>query len=63
MIFSDGCLLFVAMATRYMILQSILFLNHVIQQLLFVYDDKRYLYQSTKIVRNLPQNTYKSKIM
>ena len=63
MIFSDGFLLFVSMATRYMILQSILFLNRVKQQLFFVYDDKRYLYQSTKIVRNLSQNSYKSKIM
>ena len=46
------CVLFVAMATRHMILYSILFLNHEIQGLLFMYDDKRYLYQSTKVDKN-----------
>ena len=46
------CVLFVAMATRHMILYSILFLNHEIQGLLFMYDDKRYPYQSTKVDKN-----------
>ena len=36
------------MATRRMNLQSVLFLNHEKQELLFKYDDERYLYQSTK---------------
>ena len=63
MIFSDGCVLFVAMATRHLILQSILILNRVIQEMLFMYDDKRYLYPNIKIAINLPQNTLKSKIM
>ena len=44
--------LFVAMATRRLNLQSVLFLNHEIQELLFKNDDERYLYQSTKVVKN-----------
>ena len=40
------------MATRRLNLQSVLFLNHEIQELLFMYDDERYLYQSTKVVKN-----------
>ena len=46
------CVLFVAMTTRHMILQSILFLNYNIQGSLFMYDDKRYLYQSTIVDKN-----------
>ena len=45
-------MIFVAMATRLLNLQSVLFLNHEIQELLFRYDDERYLYQSTKVVKN-----------
>ena len=63
MIFSDGCVLFVAMATRHLILQSILILNRVIQEMFFMYDDKRCLYLTIKVAINLPQNTLKSKIM
>ena len=48
---SDVCYL-LPWATRHLILQSILFLNHEIQGLLFMYDDKRYLYQSTKVYKN-----------
>ena len=44
--------LFIAMTTRRLNLQSVLFLNHEIQELLFKYDDERYLYQSTKVVKN-----------
>ena len=47
-----SCVIFVAMATRRMNLQSVLFLNHEIQELLFKYDDERYLYQSTKVAQN-----------
>ena len=47
-----GYVIFVAMATRRLNLQSVLFLNHEIQELLFKYDDERYLYQSTKIVKS-----------
>ena len=43
--------IFVAIATRRLNLQSVLFLNHEIQELLFMYDDERYLYQSTKVVK------------
>ena len=43
--------MFVAMATRRLNLQSVLFLNHGIQELLFKNDDERYLYQSTKVVK------------
>ena len=39
------------MATRRLNLQSVLLLNHEIQELLFKYDDERYLYQSTKVVK------------
>ena len=39
------------MATRRLNLQSVLFLNHEKQELLFQYDDERYLYQSTKVVK------------
>ena len=48
--FLDGSVLCVAMATRHRILQRTLFLNRVIQELLFMYDDKIYLYQSTQVV-------------
>ena len=41
-----GYVIFVAMATRLLNLQGVLFLNHEIQELLFKYDDERYLYQS-----------------
>ena len=51
-IFQNGYVIFVAMATRRLNLQSVLFLNHEIQELLFMYDDERYLYQSTKVVKN-----------
>ena len=47
-----GYVIFVAMATRRLNLQSVLFLKHEIQELLFKYDDERYLYQSTKVVKN-----------
>ena len=47
-----GYVIFVAMATRRLNLQSVLFLNHEKQELLFKYDDERYLYQSTKVVKN-----------
>ena len=47
-----GYVIFVAMATRRLNLQSVLFLNHEIQELLFKYGDERYLYQSTKVVKN-----------
>ena len=40
------------MAIRRLNLQSVLFLNHEIQELLFKYDDERYLYQSIKVVKN-----------
>ena len=50
-IFLNGYVIFVAMATRRLNLQSVLFLNHEIQELLFMYDDERYLYQSTKVVK------------
>ena len=45
------CVIFVAMATSRMNSQSVLFLNHEMQELLFKYDDERYLYQSTKIAK------------
>ena len=51
-IFLNGYVILVAMATRRLNLQSVLFLNHEIQELLFMYDDERYLYQSTKVVKN-----------
>ena len=51
-IFLNGYVIFVAMATRRLNFQSVLFLNHEIQELLFMYDDERYLYQSTKVVKN-----------
>ena len=40
-----------------MILQSILFLNNTKQELLFMYNDKTYLDQSTQVAINWPQNT------
>ena len=36
------CVIFVAMATSRMNSQSVLFLNHEMQELLFKYDDERY---------------------
>ena len=54
---SFGSVLFVAMATRHMILQSILFLNNTKQELLFMFNGKAYLYQSTQVAINWPQNT------
>ena len=45
-------IIFVAMAARRLNLQSVLFLNHEIHEFLFKYDDERYLYQSTKVVKN-----------
>ena len=50
--FFFSSVLFVAMVTWHMCLQNSLFLNHEIQGLLFMYDDKRYLYQSTKVDKN-----------
>ena len=47
--FFFSCVIFVAMATRRMNLQSILFLNHEIQEFLFMNDDKGCLYHSTKL--------------
>ena len=47
------------MATRHMLLQSVLFLNHENQGLLFMYDDKRYLYQSTKVEKKTDLKTPK----
>ena len=47
-----GSVLFVAMATSHMILQSILFMNNTKQELLFMYNDKTYLYQSTQVAKN-----------
>ena len=44
--------LFVAMATRRMNSQSVLFLNHEIQELLSKNEEKRFLYQFTKIAKN-----------
>ena len=41
------------MATRRLNLQSVLFLNQEIQELLFKYDNEGYLYQSTKVVIKL----------
>ena len=40
------------MATRRMNSQSVLFLNHEIQELLFKNEDNRYLYQFTKFAKN-----------
>ena len=37
------------MVTRRLNLQNVLFLNHEKQELLFKYDDERYLYQSQKM--------------
>ena len=42
--FFVDCVIFVAMATRRMNLRNVLFLNHEKQELLFMYDDERYLY-------------------
>ena len=50
-IFFFCCVIFVAMATRFMNLRNILFLNLEKQELLFKYDDERYLYQSTKVAQ------------
>ena len=50
-------MIFFAMATRHMILQSILFLKHVKQELIFLYDDMRYLYKCRKVAIILLQNT------
>ena len=47
-----GYVIFVTMATRRLNLQSVLFLNHEIQELLFKFVDERHLYQSTKVVKN-----------
>ena len=33
-------------------LRNVIFLNHEKQELLFKYDDERYLYQSTKVAQN-----------
>ena len=48
----SSSVLFVAMTTRHMNLQSILYLNHEMQGLLFMYDDKRYFHRSTKVDKN-----------
>ena len=40
------------MATRHMNLQSVLFLNHEIQGLLFKYNDEKCLYLSTKVAKS-----------
>ena len=51
-LFLFSCGIIVAMATRLLNLQGVLFLNHNIQWLLMKYDDDRYLYLSTKIAKN-----------
>ena len=50
-LFYNNCII-VAMATRLLNLQGVLFLNHNTQWLLLKYDDDRYLYQSTKVAKN-----------
>ena len=50
-LFSLGRVLFVAMVTRYINLQIVLFLNHEIQEFLFKYDDGWYLNQSSKVAK------------
>ena len=62
-LFSLGCVLFVAMVTRYTNLQIVLFLNHDIQEFIFKYDDGRYLYQSTKVAKIELKTPQKSKSM
>ena len=44
-------MLFVAMVTRFINLQIVLFLNHEIQEFLFKYDDGRCLYQFKKVAK------------
>ena len=44
-------------------LQSVLFLSHNIQDVLFKNDDERYPYQSLKFAKNLSKNAKNSKIM
>ena len=51
MLFLFSCGIIVAMATRLLNLQGVLFLNHNIQWLLLKYDDDRYLYLSTKLTK------------
>ena len=55
--FFFSSVLFVAMTTRHMNLQSSLFLYHEIQGLLFMYVDERYLYRSTKVAINWLKNS------
>ena len=50
-LFLFNCGIIVAMATRLLNLQGVLFLNHNIQWLLIKYDDDRYLYLSTKVAK------------
>ena len=52
MLFLFSCGIIVAMATRLLNLQGVLFLNHNIKWLLLKYDDDRYLYLSTKVAKN-----------
>ena len=51
-LFLFSCGISVAMATRLLNLQGVLFLNHNIQWLLLKYDDDIYLYLSTKVAKN-----------
>ena len=51
LLFSIGCVLTVAMTTICLNLQSVLLLDHNIQELLYKNDDKRYPYQSTKFAK------------
>ena len=44
-----SCGIIVAMATRLLNLQGVLFLNHNIQWLFLKYDDDRYLYSRPKV--------------
>ena len=50
-LFLFSCGIIVAMATRLLNLQGVLFLNHNIQWLHLKYDDDRYLYLSTKVAK------------
>ena len=50
-LFLFSCGIIVAMATRLLSLQGVLFLNHNIQWLLLKYDDDKYLYLSTKVAK------------
>ena len=57
--FFFGCVISVAMATRRMNLQNVLFLNHEKQELLFKYDDERYIYISLQKLLKIDIKTSK----